>query len=425
MRETGLLPHINAGCMTPGRDRLAETRVGIDGHHARVGFRAFVRKRPRCINGSPDKHPRARLAHPGRRRPGPTCPLPPGILIGIGETRQEIIDSLLAIRELHERYGHIQEIIIQNFVPKADTKMASVTPPGEDDLLWTIAMARRIFGPEMSIQAPPNLNPGRLQALVDAGINDWGGVSPLTPDHVNPESPWPHLDTLVSRRPRGPASCCRSGLRVYPFYLRDGRPWLNPDSRRYALRLSDAQGLGREDDWVTGHSTEVPDGFRAPGEGLARGPAPSRQVEALLRTALDGERDLEDEEVASLFRARGRDFDAVCRAADQLRRSICGDTVTYVVNRNINYTNICTYRCKFCAFAKGRKRTAASDAPYLKPPEEVAALAVEAWQRGARPRFACKAVSTRRSRVRPTWTSSRRCGPRRRTFTYTHSRRSR
>jgi FO synthase len=326
--------------------------------------------------GSPDKDPAVRLQTlEDCGRAG--VPFTTGILIGIGETRQEIIESLLAIREVHERHGHIQEVIIQNFVPKADTKMRSVTPPGEADLLWTIAMARILFGPGMSVQAPPNLNPGRLAALVDAGINDWGGVSPLTPDHVNPESPWPHLEQLADETAAA-GKVLVERLTIYPEYLRPASRWLDDQVRPHVLRLSDAQGLGREDDWLTGQSEAVPSMWRR----AQRGPGVSRPIATLLESAEQGIT-LGIDDTARLFAARGRDFDAVCAAADRLRAAQCGDTVSYVVNRNINYTNICSFRCAFCAFAKGRKRTLSSDAPYLKAPEEVARLAAEAWERGA------------------------------------------
>jgi len=304
-------------------------------------------------------------------------PFTTGILIGIGETREEVIESLLAIRNMHERYGHIQEVIIQNFVPKADTKMRAVQPPREADLLWTIAMARILLGPGMSVQAPPNLNPGRLAALIDAGINDWGGVSPLTPDHVNPESPWPHLDQLAEETAAA-GKLLVERLTIYPEYLRSTSGWLDDRVRPDALRLCDAQGLAREDDWLTGQSEMIPATYR----GAQHGPAVSASIAALLDRAEQGDT-LDVCDTERLFMARGRDFDAVCAAADRLRMAQCGDTVTYVVNRNINYTNICSFRCAFCAFAKGRKRTSASDAPYLKGPEEVARLASEAWERGA------------------------------------------
>jgi FO synthase len=375
LQETGLLPHINAGCMSPQEIAMLRPVCGsmgimLENSSPRLSTKGEVHY------GSPDKDPAVRLQTlEDCGRAG--VPFTTGILIGIGETRREIIESLLAIREVHERHGHIQEVIIQNFVPKADTKMRTVTPPREADLLWTIAMARILFGPRMSLQAPPNLNPGRLAALVAAGINDWGGVSPLTPDHVNPESPWPHLEQLADETAAA-GKLLVERLTIYPEYLRAASRWLDDRVRPHVLRLCDAQGLGREDEWLTGQSEAVPLISRATQRGLGV----SRPIAALLESVEQGMTPGVDD-TALLFAARGQDFDAVCAAADRLRVTQCGDAVSYVVNRNINYTNICSFRCAFCAFAKGRKRTAASEAPYLKSPEEVARLAVEAWERGA------------------------------------------
>ena len=245
-------------------------------------------------------------------------------------------------------------------------------------------MARIILGPAMSIQAPPNLNPGRLKALVDAGINDWGGVSPLTPDHVNPESPWPQLDALA-RETRTAGKQLEQRLTIYPRYSHEPETWLDEKVYPYVLKLSDGVGLAREDQWLSGQSVELPDGFfeSTPQTGIHIHRNPSSGIEHILTTALKGNRTLREPEIASLFDARGDDFRTVCQAADHLREEQCGNVVTYVVNRNINYTNICTYRCNFCAFAKGRKRTEASDAPYLRSYDEIADLTREAWQRGA------------------------------------------
>ena len=383
LKETGLLPHINAGCMTPReiamlRPASASMGIMLENVAERLCEKGHVHY------GSPDKNPQLRLqtiSDAGKAK----VPFTTGILIGIGETPQERLDSLIAIRNLHQEYGHIQEVIIQNFVPKADTKMAKVPPPHTDELLWTIAMARIIFGPEMSIQAPPNLSPGKLEALVNAGINDWGGVSPLTPDHVNPESPWPQLDTL-RRETASAGKLLQERLTIYPVYSLKANEWLDRSVLRAVLKLSDGAGLAREDNWLTGRSVEIPEGFEsAPPSSPAvfQHPPVANKTRAILDQALAGDDTLSVNQISHLFNARGGDFIAVCQAADRLRESICGDTVSYVINRNINYTNICTFRCHFCAFAKGRKNTPASDAPYLKSPLDVAQLAREAWQRGA------------------------------------------
>jgi FO synthase len=381
--ETGLLPHINAGCMTVEEIRMlrkvsASMGMMLESSAARLCEKGQVHY------GSPDKDPVVRLKtleDAGREG----VPFTTGILIGIGETREERLDSLLAIRHLHLRYGHIQEIIIQNFVPKADTKMANVSPPDHDELRWTVAMARIIFGPEMSIQAPPNLNPGHLESLIRAGVNDWGGVSPLTPDHVNPESPWPELDALEQHTARA-GKTLQQRLTIYPRYVTSMTHWLDKVLEAPVLKLADSAGLAREDDWLTGKSEEIPAKYRL-SRGIPkfffRNAQPSRDICSILAKTECDEATLSVDEISTLFNARGEDFAAVCQTADERRRQNCGDTVSYVANRNINYTNICSYRCHFCAFAKGRKNTELSDAPYLKSPEEVGQLALEAWNRGA------------------------------------------
>jgi FO synthase len=381
--ETGLLPHINAGCMDP--DEIAALRKVS----ASMGIMLESVSQRLCQKGqvhygSPDKDPQLRLQT--LREAGKAgVPFTTGILIGIGETRDERLESLLAIRELHLQYDHIQEVIIQNFVPKADTKLAGVAPPTAEDMLWTIAMARLIFGPDMSIQAPPNLNPGKLETLIQAGINDWGGVSPLTPDHVNPESPWPLLDSLKQQTANA-GKYLQQRLTIYPQYLLDPETWLDEKLKPAVLKLADGAGYGRENDWLSGRSVEVPEDFE-PGPSV-RDPSGKQQpvsknISALLEKIQSDHCSLSVDEVSSLFNARGGDYLAVCEAADQMRERDCGNTVSYVINRNINYTNICGYRCKFCAFAKGKKNTDASEAPYVKSPYEVGVLAKEAWQRGA------------------------------------------
>jgi FO synthase len=383
LSETGLLPHINAGCMTPQeiamlRQVSASMGIMLENTSDRLGEKGMPH------HGSPDKIPAARLetlADTGRA----CVPFTTGILIGIGETRIERLDSLLSIRDLQRAHGHIQEVIIQNFVPATGCRMAQAVPPAHDELLWTIAMARIIFGPEMSIQAPPNLSPGKLESLVHAGINDWGGVSPLTPDHVNPESPWPHLDTLA-RETEHAGKLLQERLTIYPKYLHESTQWLDQGIQGSVFKLADGAGLAREDSWLSGSSVEVPEAFSHATSTsrirLGRLPVMKKTREILARATTAGDT-LGIEEISHLFNARGSDFAAVCHAADRLREEVCGEAVSYVINRNINYTNICTYRCKFCAFAKGKKRTPASDAPYLKGPLEVAELAREAWQRGA------------------------------------------
>src|SRR5262249_3653237 len=207
-------------------------------------------------SGSPDKDPALRL-ETIRAAGEAAVPFTSGILIGIGETRRERIESLLALRDLHDRFGHLQEIIIQNFRAKPGTRMALAPEPDLEEHLWTIAVARLIFGPEMNIQAPPNLSPAALAEMIDAGINDWGGVSPVTPDHVNPEAPWPALDRLA-KETAAAGKLLVERLAVYPAYARDTERWLDPALRSAVLRAMDAQGFARPDDWVPGAGIASP-----------------------------------------------------------------------------------------------------------------------------------------------------------------------
>lgn len=373
LKETGLLPHINAGVMTEAEiAALREVSISQGLMLESLSPRLLEKGGPHY--GSPDKDPAARLDM--MRAAGRLAvPFTTGILIGIGETRRERIESLLAIRELHEEYGHIQEIIVQNFRAKLDTKMANAPEPSTEELLWTIAVARLIFGPEMTIQAPPNLSPGALSELVAAGLDDWGGVSPVTPDHVNPEAPWPHLDTLA----KATASCGKTlieRLAIYPAYALDGDRWLGKKLRTTVLRAVDGDGYPRTDSWMTGAPTTPP--------ALATGPsAPiGDDLVAILDKAQAGS-DLSEGDIVRLFRSRGAEVAAICNAADALRRQVNGNTVTYVVTRNINYTNVCYFKCQFCAFSKGKLSENLRGKPYDLDIEEITRRASEAWERGA------------------------------------------
>jgi FO synthase len=377
LRETGLLPHLNPGVLQ--RDdyetlRRVSPSMGIMLESASP--RLCQRGGPHF--GSPDKDPEIRLASiaaAGEAR----VPLTSGILIGIGETRTERLDSLLALRNLHQRFGHIQEIIVQNFVPKSGTAMHDAPAPDEHEMLWTIAMARHVFGPHMSIQAPPNLNPGQLPRLIAAGINDWGGVSPVTPDHVNPESPWPELERLGAETRRGGKTLVQR-LTIYPEYVNDAGRWVDPAVLPQLLRHADAEGLARDDAWSAGVTREPP--YRL--DALSRSTASprGRRLRDVLMRARDGRR-LTETEVVELFASRGDAFAAVCNAADEQRRESCGDVVSYVVNRNINYTNVCQYKCQFCAFSKGKASEELRGTPYVLDMDEVARRVEEAWDRGA------------------------------------------
>ena len=376
---TGLLPHANPGVVT--RDELLALREACPSQGMMLESVSRRLLEPGgAHHGSPDKDPDARLET--MRMAGELAiPYTSGILIGIGETREERVESLLALRDLHDAHGHIQEIIIQNFRAKPDTRMAQAPEPPFADLQWTIACARLIFGPDMAIQAPPNLTPDRYGALIRAGINDWGGVSPVTPDHVNPEAPWPHLERLAQETAREGKELTER-LTVYPAYVRELERWVADSLRPAVLQGSDAEGFARESAWSPGDPDAV---LPAPlldrlVDGTA--PLPTSTVRALCERVVRGD-GLDEPEIAALFSARGDDLVAVVRAADALRREVNGDEVTYVVNRNINYTNVCYFKCQFCAFSKGKLSENLRGAPYDLDLDEVARRSVEAWERGA------------------------------------------
>ncbi len=375
--RTGLLPHINAGVM--GEDDLvALRRVSISQGLMLESASERLCRRGQPHRGSPDKAPQARL-DTIRRAGERGVPFTSGILIGIGETREERVDALLALRDLNDAYGHIQEIIVQNFRPKAGTRMAHVAPPALEDHQWTIAIARLIFEPSMNIQAPPNLSPDGLAQLVAAGVNDWGGVSPVTLDHVNPEAPWPHLEDLEAAT-RKAGKPLMERLAIYPSYARRAETWVDVDLRKTLFDLVDADGWPRSDNWRPGRADPLPTRDAAL---LTKAPG---RISDELRTILDKAQDgatLGEADVVRLFRARYDEFAAVCSAADALRREVNGDTVSYVVTRNINYTNICYFKCQFCAFSKGKLSENLRGRPYDLAMVEVASRVREAWRRGA------------------------------------------
>ena len=376
LEETGLLPHLNPGNMTPAEIAMLRPVAPSMGIMLESASERLTRKGMPHY-GSPDKAPAVRLQ---TLRDAGTAGIPftSGILIGIGETRRERIESLLALRTVQEQYGHIQEIIVQNFRAKPGTKMREAPEPDLDELLWTIAMARIIFGARMSIQAPPNLSPGVLPQIVHAGVDDWGGVSPLTPDFVNPEAPWPHLEAL-RRETALAGKHLEERLTIYPRYASDVRRWVDAGLRQRVLDLIDGEGLPRTDHWSPGEDVAPPASTL---ERIGRPPANvSVDVDAILQRAAAGN-DLEEAEVVRLIRARGDDFNAVAQAANALREQTCGDVVSFVVNRNINYTNICYFKCQFCAFSKGKLAENLRGRPYDLSTEEIQRRVKEAWARG-------------------------------------------
>ncbi len=355
LEETGLLPHLNPGVLTRADFELlrpVSASMGI--MLETVSERLSARGGPHF--GSPDKLPAARLET--LRLAGEAgVPFTTGILIGIGETRAERIDALEAIRDAGD---HIQEVIVQNFRAKPGTRMADVPDAPLEELLWTCAVARIVLGAEMSIQAPPNLTED-FGRLLDAGINDWGGVSPVTIDHVNPEAAWPELSLLSQ------VTSCHEGqlaprLTVYPRFV--GQQWLDAKVMPHVLHAADADGLAREDGWTPGDPGAIP---FVPRDALP----------------VDSSGELGEAELVRLFAARGDELHRVLAAADRLRREVCGDEVSYVVTRNIQYTNVCYFRCGFCAFSKGKLAENLRGPAFLVPHEEIQRRVVEAWERGA------------------------------------------
>ena len=371
IKETSLLPHVNAGVMS-GEQIARLRKVSVSQGIMLETISPRLHERGGAHFGSPDKDPAVRIAMidaAGRQ----SVPFTSGILIGIGETRTERIQSLLALKNLHDRYGHLQEIIVQNFRAKQGTRYAGRDEPDLDDLLWTAAVARIVFGASMNIQIPPNLSYLKFSRLLDAGINDWGGISPVTADHVNPEAPWPDLAMLEFATERAGFSL-QQRLAVYPAYIANSSSWLDNKLATRVLRAVDADGFVREDGWVPGSLEPLP--IVAPRLRI------DSSIDVLVERARDGSR-LSEAEVTVLFKARSGDVDYICSAADALRAQMSGGLVRYVVNRNINYTNVCSYQCSFCAFSKGKMQEQLRGKPYDLALEEVARRAREAWNRGA------------------------------------------
>ncbi|HEV8296424.1 MAG TPA: 7,8-didemethyl-8-hydroxy-5-deazariboflavin synthase CofG, partial [Acidimicrobiales bacterium] len=394
--ETGLLPHANAGALY--RDELAALRAVAPSQGMMI---ESLNEDLECHRGAPDKAPSRRLATlDAAGELG--IPFTTGILVGIGEMRADRITALEAIAASHRRHGHVQEVIVQNFLPKPGTAMhrAPACPP--EDYLDAIALARIILPADVHVQAPPNLSDD-FGMLLDAGIDDWGGVSPVTADHVNPERPWPALDRLRTvTQQKGFDLAPR--LTIYPEFARDPARWLEPALRFAVLDRSDAEGLGRDDpgamfpEKIAG-TRNVDDGAEVIqiGElstqwysgGTARPPvlvpAPVT-VTGRVREILDGVllgHEVNEQEIVDLFAARGREVPAIAAVADELRQRAVGDVVTWVANRNINYTNICTFKCRFCGFSKGPLSLNLRGNPYLLGLDEIQRRVAEAAALGA------------------------------------------
>jgi FO synthase len=382
LQQSGMIPHVNGGIMT--REEILRLReVSASQGLMLESISERLMQPGGCHHGCPDKVPAVRLE--ALRIMG-ECQVPAttGILIGIGETWEERIDSIHAIKSLHDQYGHIQEVIVQNFCPKPGTKMANRVPAAMNDLLRTVVAAREILGPYANIQVPPNLTSKDHERLLDAGINDWGGISPVTIDHVNPEAPWPAIESLEAIcQTRGKTLAMR--LPVYPKYALDAGKWLTQKNQRAVWRSMDGAGLAREDSWTSGktdlvwHESVTVESTN----GLHSNPrfAPTSELNVLSRKVRGGEV-LDEQEIVGLLASRGKKVDAILDLADQLRHEASGDVVRYVVNRNINYTNLCTRACTFCAFSKSGSRQLAGPA-YDLTAAEITRRTAEAWQRGA------------------------------------------
>ena len=394
--ETGLLPHANAGAlfveeMAALREVTASQGMMLESLNPNLA----------CHRGSPDKTPERRLGTleaAGRL----AIPFTTGILVGIGESRADRAVALEAIADAHRRHGHVQEVIIQNFLPKPETAMHAAPACPHEEFVDAIALARIILPPDVHVQAPPNLSDD-FGTLVDAGIDDWGGVSPVTSDHVNPERPWPALERLRSVTEAVGFSLAPR-LTVYPEFALDPGRWLDPALRFPVLDRSDAEGLGRDDPGAvfpqrTAEATNVGDGADVILAGrrstawysgsdaspvpLIPGPARAGGAVGEVLAGLRLGQEPGVDELVTLFSARGPEVTAVAALADELRQQTVGDTVTYVRNRNINYTNVCTFKCRFCGFSKGPLSLNLRGTPYLLTLDDIAARTAEAWEAGA------------------------------------------
>jgi FO synthase len=381
--ETGLLAHSNAGALFEGE--LAQLRKAAVSQGMMVESLAPGLA---CHRASPDKSPKRRLATleaAGRLEIAFTT----GILVGIGETRADRLEALRAIASSHARHGHVQEVIVQNFLPKSGTAMQSSASCPSEEHLWSIAAARVVLPPEIHLQAPPNLTED-FSSLLEAGIDDWGGVSPVTIDHVNPERAWPALDRLFElTEQHGHVLAPR--LAVHPEWA--ATRFVAEELRHAVMDRADAENLARDSNWCSGGEVAPP--RLLPESWLARGGRPrsddrrvkpagasSGAVGEVLGGVLDGQ-EVGEDEIVTLFEARGPEVLAVAEVADELRRAAVGEVVTFVANRNINYTNICTFKCRFCAFSKGPLSLNLRGSPYLLGVDEITRRVAEAEAGGA------------------------------------------
>jgi 7,8-didemethyl-8-hydroxy-5-deazariboflavin synthase CofH subunit/7,8-didemethyl-8-hydroxy-5-deazariboflavin synthase CofG subunit len=365
LEGTGLLPHANAGALyrheleqlrtvSASQGMMLETLADVDAHRL-----------------APDKDPQRRLdtmRFAGELK----IPFTTGLLVGIGESRQDRLDTLAAIATSHDEFRHVQEVIIQNFVPKPRTAMANAPGASDEEFHWTIAAARLVLPTEIHLQAPPNLSDDPTR-LLDFGIDDFGGISPVTIDHVNPERAWPALETLGREcDERGFVLLPR--LTIYPRFVTDATEFLDDKVRPAVLAHADSMNLNRADEWYSGTDVTPPP---APTTRATTG-----EVTSILRAYTPGF-EFDRHDIETLFRARGADVNAVIELADDVRRQLVGEPISFVINRNINYTNVCTFKCRFCAFSKGPLSLNLRGDPYLLSLDEISQRVREAEERGA------------------------------------------
>ena len=362
LHTTGMLPHANAGALFPYE--LEQLRSVS----ASQGMMLESLRPLEAHRLAPDKTPTRRLAT--LRAAGElSIPFTTGLLVGIGESREDRLVALKAIADSHKRYGHVQEVIIQNFLPKARTAMADWPAADDEEFHWTIAAARLLLPTDIHLQAPPNLsdNPAALLAF---GIDDFGGISPVTADHVNPERAWPAVATL-GEQVEAAGLFLAPRLTVYPAWQTE--QFLDSQVRPSVLALANVHGHRRDDEWFSGGESHPPTLTPGPARGI---------VESILNAYEPGY-EFDEHDLVALFNARGSSVNALAERADALRHELVGDDVTFVINRNINYTNVCTFKCKFCAFSKGPLSLNLRGDPYLLTLEEISERVQEAAAKGA------------------------------------------
>ena len=368
LNTTGLIPHLNPGTMDINeieklKDYSGSMGMMLESHSARLCQKGMPHY------GSPDKDPNFRiqtLICAGQQK----IPFTTGILIGIGETREERLQSLTVINNIFKEFGNIQEVIIQNFKPKPNTLMANSPEPSFDELIWTIAMARLILPGDISVQVPPNLNAEHIKKLIVSGINDFGGISPVTMDYVNPEAPWPEIEKLGKLALHSNQSLV-ARTTLYPKYFANLNEFSSPSIASKLLDITDARSLIRSDNWKSGVSDHIP----LYSKHICNTDIQKTIQEVELNPSIDN--------LQRLLESNDKDFQYIVDYANNKKFEIFGKDVSFVVNRNINYTNICSYKCNFCAFSKGRGHDDLRGKPYNISHAEIVRRTKEAIDRGA------------------------------------------